>query len=350
MLLLSTEGWFEGIFTVGILIVGLFSGLFFVYKSRKTKAKLLLYMGLLILTASLTYLGVSLDFFTILLTGKNIDNTNGFQALITYMWTPPIVILAIYIGTEMIIKKKKIFILSIFCILGIIYEIVIFLNPFSSLISIANPVSGEELIHTNIVFGTPLFFMMGFFMISIMIFVDLSLFLRGIKSEGIIRKKYLMLSLGFAMYQIITSFDAFSYPGFFLILIRGSIFVCFLIWYLALKEELIIPKKKLPKKEVKVEGSLFRLSEIKPGEISEDEVTFFREQKICLVCKGEVKRFNYICSKCDALYCENCARTLTNLENACWVCNTPFDTTKPSKPFTKNGEDIEIKKPNNIKK
>ncbi|MFW9875211.1 MAG: hypothetical protein ACFFG0_19060 [Candidatus Thorarchaeota archaeon] len=348
--MLSIEGWFEGIFTVGILIVGLCSGLFFIYKSRKTKAKLLLYMGFLIFTCSLTYLGVSLDFFAILLTGNNIDNSNGFQALMTYLWTPPIVVIAIIIGAEITIKKNKILFLSIFAILGLIYEIIIFLNPFSSLISINNVVPSVSLIHTNIIFGTSLFFIMGFFMISIVIFVDLSLFLRGIKSEGIIRKKYFMLALGFITYQIITSFDAFSYPGVFLIIIRGSIFVCFLIWYLALKEELIKPKKRLPKKKVKIEDSLFLLSEIKPGEITEEEVIFFREQKICLVCKGEVKGFNYICSECDALYCENCARTLSNLENACWVCNIPFDNTKPSKPFTKNGEDSHTKKPNDFKK
>ncbi len=33
-----------------------------------------------------------------------------------------------------------------------------------------------------------------------------------------------------------------------------------------------------------------------------------------------------------------------------WVCNTPFDKTKPSKPFTKNGEYEEIKKLDNSKK
>ncbi len=349
MLMLSTEGWFEGIFTVGILVVGICSGLFFVYKSRKTKARLLLHMGFLIFTCSLTYIGVTLDFFSILLTGNNIDNSNGFQALITYFWTPPIVFLAIYIGAEIVIKKNKIPFLLIYGILGLIYEIIIFIDPFGSLISITNIVSGESLIHTNIIFGTPLFFIMGFFMISIIILVDLSLFLRGIKSEGIIRKKYLMLALGFITYQLITSFDAFSYPGVFLIIIRGCIFVCFLIWYLALKEEIIKPTKTHPKKEVKIEDSLFLLSEIKPGEISEEEVTFFREQKICLVCKGEVKGFNYICSECDALYCENCARSLTNLENACWVCNTPFDKTKPSKPYIKGIEYEKTDKGNNSK-
>jgi len=65
-------------------------------------------------------------------------------------------------------------------------------------------------------------------------------------------------------------------------------------------------------------------------QITEEKITIHKEKKSCLVCKGEVERFNvYICPKCDTIYCENCARTLTNLENACWVCNTPFDTLKP---------------------
>ena len=41
----------------------------------------------------------------------------------------------------------------------------------------------------------------------------------------------------------------------------------------------------------------------------------------------------YTCPKCDALYCIKCSDTLSNLENACWVCNTPFDDSKPTKPY-----------------
>ena len=41
----------------------------------------------------------------------------------------------------------------------------------------------------------------------------------------------------------------------------------------------------------------------------------------------------YTCPACDALYCIKCSDSLSNLENACWVCNTPFDESKPTKPF-----------------
>jgi hypothetical protein len=69
-------------------------------------------------------------------------------------------------------------------------------------------------------------------------------------------------------------------------------------------------------------------------QVREEEVTIHRERKICIVCKGDVLGFMYTC-KCDTIYCENCARALTDLENSCWVCNAPIDTSKPIKPYEK---------------
>jgi len=70
---------------------------------------------------------------------------------------------------------------------------------------------------------------------------------------------------------------------------------------------------------------------IKPKNITEEEVTFHREKKICLVCKGKVGGFMYMCSKCSALYCGNCAQSLIQLEKACWACNEAIDKSKPVK-------------------
>ena len=66
-------------------------------------------------------------------------------------------------------------------------------------------------------------------------------------------------------------------------------------------------------------------------QVSEEKVAISKETKICLVCRGEVFGFSYIC-KCGANYCENCARALTNLENVCWACEVPIDYSKPVKP------------------
>ena len=81
----------------------------------------------------------------------------------------------------------------------------------------------------------------------------------------------------------------------------------------------------------------------KPEKFTEEEVMFHKEKKICLVCKGKVGGFNiFVCTKCDTLYCGNCAKALSQLENACWVCNAPFDKSLPVKSYKKAEEEVEV--------
>jgi hypothetical protein len=75
-----------------------------------------------------------------------------------------------------------------------------------------------------------------------------------------------------------------------------------------------------------------------PGDIShhrhpsEEEVSFFREQNVCIVCRGDILYYNFMCD-CHALYCEKCAHAIEDAENACWACNSPIDESKPTTPF-----------------
>ncbi len=78
-----------------------------------------------------------------------------------------------------------------------------------------------------------------------------------------------------------------------------------------------------------------------PAFVTEEKVAIHKEKNICLVCRGEVLRFSYIC-ECGAIYCDNCARALTNLENVCWVCDTPIDYLKPVKPYKEDVEEINL--------
>jgi len=80
----------------------------------------------------------------------------------------------------------------------------------------------------------------------------------------------------------------------------------------------------------------------KPQKATEEEVTISKEKKICLVCKGKTSRLTYICPKCDAIYCVKCSNTMSDLENACWACETPFDESKPVKPYKKEEEKVEV--------
>ena len=92
-----------------------------------------------------------------------------------------------------------------------------------------------------------------------------------------------------------------------------------------------------------------KLLKSKPEKLTEKEITFYRERKICLICKGKVGRFLYMCPDCEALYCNSCAQALTKLENTCWVCNSPIDESKPVKPY-KEEEGIEVEQSEELKK
>ena len=49
-----------------------------------------------------------------------------------------------------------------------------------------------------------------------------------------------------------------------------------------------------------------------------------------------------MCPECDALYCVKCSNALTDLENECWVYNTPFDETSALQVVKKPVEAVEI--------
>jgi len=100
---------------------------------------------------------------------------------------------------------------------------------------------------------------------------------------------------------------------------------------------------KLARLNDQIEGVL-QSSQNLPTQVIDEKVTISKETKICLVCRGEVLKFSYICA-CGAIYCENCARALTTLENVCWVCEEPIDPLKPAKILDdKNKREIADKK------
>ncbi len=131
---------------------------------------------------------------------------------------------------------------------------------------------------------------------------------------------------------VISSFMAFYfiYLGLivFFILAIISILILIYIFYQA-----IINIEFEAKSDIEVEHEDMLGIFTRPDKINEEDISLSIEKKICLVCKGKVSRFNsYIC-ECYVLYCEKCAQALSNLENACWVCNAPFDESKPVKEY-----------------
>ncbi|TFG23750.1 MAG: hypothetical protein EU529_06445 [Promethearchaeota archaeon] len=100
--------------------------------------------------------------------------------------------------------------------------------------------------------------------------------------------------------------------------------------------------------DFRIDADMLIVNEEKVGEFIdalEEDVSVFRDKKVCLVCKGEPSGFNvFICPECDSIYCDKCARALSDLENLCWVCESPLDQSKPVKKEEPEQEEIKISK------
>ena len=336
-------GWLNGLTCLFVVMFFLIAGLFFLYKSKKTNAKLLFYMGLVIILDGLLWSAGVFDFLTILTTGNNL-NPGYLLPIFAHIWIGPVMICGFYLVFELLFsnRKKKIIVTTVYGILAIIFELFVIFDPQNSynIITPANP--GEDILDFTMVTLSPVSILMGFFQISVLILYVFGFLYKSFQSTGVVRKKYQFLSIGFLIFIICSMFDSFLIQGLFVFIVRIVMISSVPFWYLGLREE---PEKRIPaKKEVKIKDSLFRITK-RPDNITEEEVTYHKEQKICLVCKGSVGGFNtYICTKCDALYCENCARALSDLENACWACNEPLDKTKPTTPFKLSEESETVEK------
>ncbi len=304
------------------------------------KIKLLSILGLFIFFIGLLWTGPTVDFLTILITGRNLDNTNGLYAIISYVWVAPVVFFAMYIGAEIIIPKRKWYLLSIQLVLIVIFELYLFLDTMNSFVFSLPENPGENIIDSAFIRLSPTFILIAIFLLTGGFLNGFGFLYKGIHSTGIIRKKYFLLSLGFIIFTINGALEALLSPGMLLFLVRIGMISSTWFFYLGLREEPEKPQK-IVEKEVEIAESLFRLSK-RPDHITEEEVTFHKERKICLVCKAKVSRVMYTCPECDALYCLKCSDALSNLENACWFCNTPLDESKPVKPYKKKEEDQEI--------
>ena len=185
----------------------------------------------------------------------------------------------------------------------------------------------DEVINFNSLLG-----IMILIYFSLLFILLIGLLIKGTISVGVIRKKIFLLVIGLFLGLTCGILDTFTFPGIVIIFIRSGIIFSILFLYLGLREESAEPKKKSVKKKVEIEDGLFRLTK-RPDQITEEEIMFHKEKKICLVCKGKVPKLLYMCPDCDALYCVKCSEALSEAENACWVCNASIDDSKPSTPY-----------------
>ena len=229
---LSIEGWIDGLTASGIVISGVLFGIFVIYKAKKTNAKLLFYVGLVNISGSLGWLGNLVDFLTILSTGSNMDNSYGLYIILSKVWLPINLLCAMYVSAELLIPEKKWYVVAIYSVLGVIFEIFLFLDVMNSFTFIYPSKSGEDLIDESIVFTSPVGIILIIFQLSALIFWGFGFLIKSIQSEGIIRKKFLFLSIGSFLFIVCGSLDSTLPPSIILVFARSGILISFWLIYL----------------------------------------------------------------------------------------------------------------------
>ena len=347
-LILSLELMLLGIFTLIYITVILAEAITIIAKYFEFKDnKPLLYIGLSSIGLATPWSGVAANFISVVFFDVTISMELYFLLHGTYI---PISIFfwivgCLYLSNIRSTTRKMIIIITgvLYAIFEIIYIIIIFTDT-SILGTPLNEIQVDYAIFSEI-----------FLLCAIIQTIVLGLWMgkRAIRSHD----KRIQLQGKF----LLTCFSLFAFVAFIEVMIP-IIFILILARILVIFTSIlfyggfILPKwmeKLFLRKEDS--GFLEESTELKDNvqdflkifsqrrDVTAKEVTVYREKKICLVCRGKVGGFNnYICTKCDALYCEKCARALTRLENACWACNEAIDKSQPVRKFESEQEAIEL--------
>ena len=233
--MLILEGWIDGITASSVVIFGIIFGIFFLYKSRKSGAKILTILGVVNILAGLMYLGVFTDFLVVLMTQNNLDNTYGLVGILSYIWFAPIIILAIYIGAELLVPKKKWYLMILIIILSAIFEVLFILDPLGTF-NFVDPVNpGEILIDYNVNMFTPAGLIMAVLLLTVLIILGFGFLIKSFQSTGILKKKFFLLSMGSICFCIFGLLEGLTAPGLMVIFVRIGYLTSFWLMYFGLK-------------------------------------------------------------------------------------------------------------------
>lgn len=227
-------GWLNGISATGVLTINLIIGIFSLYKSSKLKAKLLTITSLTIFFIGLLWLGPTTDFLKILITGTNIDPV-WLYPILSYMWAAPGIFFGMYIGGELLMPRKKWYLLTIYLIISIVYEFFLFYNPIGSFEYTVPVPLGSDIIDTSSNYSYPTAYFLIVFIFSILLFNFIGFLSKAFKATGVLKKKFLALAFGFFLFAVIVTFDALIPPGILLSVVRFGIIVSSILLYIGIR-------------------------------------------------------------------------------------------------------------------
>ncbi len=238
--MVSFLGYLDGITASAIILSATAFGLLSFYHAKKLDAKLLAVAGILMVFIGLLWLGPFVDFILILTTGKNISYPYHVYAYLSYVWVAPAIVVGMYLGAELITPEKKKILVTIFAILGVIFEILLFTDTARAFtFTLNNP--GQDTIDSSFNRGhelygvNPTYLLIIIFLISTLIFTGIGFAIKAKQATGELRKKFAFLSMGFTIFVICGALDSIIPTGIAIGISRG-IMTTFALWmYLGLK-------------------------------------------------------------------------------------------------------------------
>lgn len=60
-------------------------------------------------------------------------------------------------------------------------------------------------------------------------------------------------------------------------------------------------------------------------QITEDDIVLSQQKHVCLVHKGPIQGFSFICPECGTFYCQKCVYAISAIDNECWSCGELID-------------------------
>ena len=227
---LNLYGWLDGFTATLIVMFGVVFSLVVLYRAKKMGAKLLIYGAFMGLFATLLWLGPCVDFFSVIFTGQNL-NPKELYGILSYMWVAPAAVFALYIGAELMLPEKKKIIVIIYTILGIIFELVLFLDTAN----IFEFDTSGGAIDASFVYGHAAFIFIVVFLLSVFLLNGIGSLRQVAKTTGVIRKKFIFMSITFILFVVVGALDAFLIPGPALFIARMGMIACAFMLYFALK-------------------------------------------------------------------------------------------------------------------
>ena len=224
--------WLEGLSASAVIIVGVILGFISIIRASRLKAKLLIILGFAIIFMGFLYMGPFVDFLSVLITDSNIPE--WLYPRLSYTWIAPAVILGMYIGGELLTPKRKWVIVGIFIVISAVY--LYFLWGWDVYDNFEfDYIPGEEIIDSSFKLLSPLFLLMVLIIISVLVFNGIGFLIKSGKSTGVLRKKFLLLGLGFVIFTVAGAGDSLVAPGIGLVIVRIGMITSVILMYLGLK-------------------------------------------------------------------------------------------------------------------